>query len=117
MPQGILLVLSHLSLNSPILPGRQSATHTDSDSYMALQRDAMKDLAKLPDANMPVTNGVYDPHKLLMNDLAELKALADEHNAEFVLAGDFNEKWYGAVPSDDSSIGSTRFVTSNLRVS
>jgi len=67
-----------------------------SDSYMELQRSAMRGCAgdKNCTEHMPVTDGKYDPHKLLQRDLEELKTDAFAHKADLIIGGDFNEKYF-----------------------
>ena len=63
---------------------------------MEMQRTAMRDCDgdKNCTEHMPVSDGKYDPHKLLQHDLEELKAEAFSHKAELIIGGDFNERFF-----------------------
>jgi hypothetical protein len=49
-----------------------------SDSYMEMQRTAMRECAgdKNCTDHMPVSDGKFDPHRLLQHDLEDMKAEA-----------------------------------------
>jgi len=60
-----------------------------------MQKAHMKDLNHGPGSQrMPISNGKFDPAKLLQSDLDDVLQQASSAKAEVLIYGDFNERWY-----------------------
>ena len=64
----------------------------EGEGFFNLQKVQMTE--NTSNEHMPLTNGEYDPHKLLRKDLDALLLQASQAGAEIVIYGDFNERWY-----------------------
>ena len=58
------------------------------------QRTQMIDTHRYSKEHFPITDGVYDPAKLMRNDISNILQAANKCRAEVLIYGDFNERWY-----------------------